>query len=118
MKHSRLFELSIALTAHVPKFLLRHIILKVPVALFLFGHSHVRDWKTPVMRGIVMSRPDLVVIRKAQELASGAVQCLGAASRKITACGAHIGVEDGIAAENVVCETGVSANLQVCILPC
>lgn len=79
--------------------------LEVTVALLLIRYAHVRKWALPVIRGVVMTGPDLIIVWQAQQFASRVVQIFGAAARKVAASGSEVGVEDGVAAKDVVCKT-------------
>jgi hypothetical protein len=47
--------------------------------------------------------PDLDVGRQTEQLAGGLIKRFGAAAGEVAACYAEVGVEDGVAAEDVVC---------------
>lgn len=49
-----------------------------------------------------MANPNPVVVGEAQQLASRVVQISHAAAREVAPRGAHVGVENGIAAKDVI----------------
>lgn len=70
------------------------------VLLAVLLDRHIRD-RLPPFGGIVVSHPDLEVVRQTEELPAGTPDCFGAATGEIGTGGADVGVEDGVADEDI-----------------
>ena len=72
------------------------------VLIFVVSNSHECHGRIAIAGRIIVSGPDLHMIRHRKELAAGSEEIIGTATGEVTAGGSNICVEDGIAAKYVV----------------
>jgi hypothetical protein len=103
MQQLGLAETGVALNTLFQESLLGQIVLQVAVALPLLRDAHERHGLLAGSRRVVVSSPDLDIVWQAEQLAGGLIESFGAAAGEVAACYAEVGVEDRVAAEDVVC---------------
>lgn len=89
-------------------------VAQVPVEASVLLDGHPGTGPGAVIRRVVVTGPDLDVVRHAEEFAARLEEGVGAAAGEVAAGGADVRVEDGVAAEDVFwfvswlvgCQTG------------
>jgi hypothetical protein len=112
MQQLGLIEAGIALSTLFQESFLGQAVLQVAVALPLLRNTHERHRLLAISRRVVVASPDLDVARQAEQLAGGLPERFGAAAGEVAACYAEVGVEDGVAAEYVVCLVALECTVQ------
>lgn len=95
-------QFRIALLTQGHELVLRHTVAQVLVLCAVIADRHVGHRAPALGRGVVVARPDLDVVRHAEQLAARLEEVSRAAAGEVAACRAQVGVEQGVAAENVV----------------
>ena len=95
-------ELPIALRPQRHELALGDAVVEVLVLGLVLLDRHVGDGVLAPVGRVVVARPDLHLVRQAEQLLGRGPEVLGAAAGEVAAGGADVGVEDGVAAEDVV----------------
>jgi hypothetical protein len=104
-------QLGVALRSPFSELLFGYALLQVLVFLFLEGNRRGRQGFCPPTLAagrVVMSRPDLEVIRQAEQRSGRLVQRRRIASREVAAGRSNVVVEERVATEDVGLEEGMS----------
>ena len=78
------------------------------ILLSVVPNSHECHGRIAIAGRIIVSGPDLHMIRHRKELAAGSEEIIGTATGEVTASGSNICVEDRIAAKHVICRLLIS----------
>ncbi len=102
VQQPRLSQPSIPPLPPLHKLLLRHSRLEMLVLSLLVRNSRIRQRLRPVRgRGVIMAGVDFKVIREGEEFVHGREEGVGVAVGEVAPGGADVGVEEGVAAEDV-----------------
>lgn len=104
MNQPRGRELLVPLLPQHNKRLLRDAVLQMLVVHPVLLDRHEWDRILAAIGRVVVACPDLDLLGHAQESETGRPEARGVSSGEITPCRSNVGVEDGIATENVVLE--------------
>lgn len=88
----------ITFLAQSHKLLFADTIFQVLIQLLVIMNAHPGNGVTSLRR-IIMTRPDLKVVREAQKLAARSKEVISIATGEVTACSADVHMEKRIAAE-------------------
>jgi hypothetical protein len=112
MQQLGLIEAGIALSTLFQESFLGQAVLQVAVALPLLRNTHERHRLLAISGRVVVASPDLDVVWQAEQLAGGLIKRFGTAAGEVAACYAEVGIEDGVAAEDVVCLVVLKCTIQ------
>lgn len=74
-------------------------VLEMLIQHLVILDAHPRHGVGPSLRWIIVTCPDLDVVRQAQKFAAWSKEIVGIATGKVTACSADVHMEEGITAE-------------------
>jgi len=106
MQQPRRGQLLIPLLAHPHELLLANAVPQVAVIQPVLGDSGP-GLRLAAVFGVVVADPDADMVGQGEEHAAGVVELFGGAAGEVAAGGAQgLRVEEGVAAEDVVCQAG------------